>query len=1295
MTASLLVGGALASVVVGGATPASAQPSVTLYVAPSGAGDCTSQGNACGSIQTAINSAVAGTYNGDDVTISVGAGAYTENDTVDASSLDSLTIQGVGQSSTFVDGSQSGSVFTVSAGTVAFSDITIENGEATNDGNGGGINTCDGSTGCQLTVSDSTFTNDGAPGGGGNEGHGGAIDIGENGGQGTLTVTGSTFTNDNAYSNGGAVDSCDGSSGCVVTITDSTFTGDSAFYGGSAIYNAGWGFDNGNASGGGTLSVTNSTFTNNVASDGGGVIDNAEGAGNGSGPSDGTLTVTGSTFSNNTASHGGAIDNGDQGGTGSATVTNSTFSGNLATNDGGAIDNGDSSSNQGDVGGSVTVSDSTFSDNTASSSGGQSDGGAIDNTGTGTTAVTDSTFAGNTAGNDGGAIDNADQGGSGTTTVTSSTLWGNWAENQWGNDGTGTINNSSGTVDLAATILAAAPTGGECTGTVTDEGYNIDDDGSCGLMAAGSISNSSTLDDTLGALKQNAGPTQTMLPDSDSPAVGVIPNSTTLGLDTVCPTTDQQGMASAAGGSCNIGATQTAATAPTISAVTFSGAPAAPTVTVQGSGFGTEADLGTPVPAYDGYTGSDYGQLFYLLDGFGAGEGDGPYGDDVGLSISSYSNNQITFTFGSGYPSYGEANSGDSFSMTVLGTTFNGTVSYTTPTIDGVTFGGNPSNPTVTVTGAGLGTLADLGSPTNPGGGGTGSDYANNNLYFSDTTGSWQAGQSGNYVGLIISSYTNTQITFTFGNQYSVFGPVLDGDNYTMSLLGTTFNGTALVGTGYSCTISGDSTTTSFPVVMSESPAPPSSIDEGGTFSTALAAQVTVPASVIDHFIAAGATSLTVASQTSDEDGLTSVGGSSSGAVDPNTESATADNLPQSDTTLVADTPYTYDTAYNPVTWQTGPGTGKVYFVPGAIDGELTFVVHGTPTSESLSCAPPSGVAALGSTTVDPPSSSPSYQVPSPTPPLQNQVSAGTDGGWALTIANTSKTTVAGLSASVSVTDGAGPVTYDLTGMSASGTTCTGDGSGKVTCTVGSLASGNSDTLNLLVDTTGLIDGTTLIGSTTITSAVAGTKSSTLSAVKVVVVESGNGTEAVAAPGIPLASTKRTLKLAKAKVTLTLPKTKIKTTKKPDAGSDTANPITPLMAPFAAATVTENPPPVAVTLKSLAPSAEPALCPPTGTTKCEGNIIEAYGNFAVYTSNLSPIQAVVQFFYGSSIPKGTVYFLKPNGKTVDKLAVCKRTSAGYDTPCLASAEKDLGTTGNKYAQDTVYFTGNDPIMGRR
>ena len=162
-----------------------------------------------------------------------------------------------------------------------------------------------------------------------------------------------------------------------------------------------------------------------------------------------------------------------------------------------------------------------------------------------------------------------------------------------------------------------------------------------------------------------------------------------------------------------------------------------------------------------------------------------------------------------------------------------------------------------------------------------------------------------------------------------------------------------VVATRFTCTVSGFGST-SFPVVVSESPAPPSSIDAGGTFQTAPAAQVTIPASVINHFIGLGATSLTVASQTTALDGRTSVGGPLSGAVSPNTESASASNLPLSDT-LVADTPYTYDTTYNPVTWQAGPGTGKVYFTPGDIDAEVTFVISGTPTSESISCTPPSG----------------------------------------------------------------------------------------------------------------------------------------------------------------------------------------------------------------------------------------------------------------------------------------------------------------------------------------------------
>ena len=723
--------------------------------------------------------------------------------------------------------------------------------------------------------------------------------------------------------------------------------------------------------------------------------------------------------------------------------------------------------------------------------------------------------------------------------------------------------------------------------------------------------------------------------------------------------------------------------------VTVTGALTNPTVTVAGYGFGNENDLGSPVPAYCSDTGFDYDNNLSISDGWGAGEGSGPFGDCTGLNISSYTNTQVVFTFGSGYGTgvgqYGAFSPGDSFTMTVLGTTYNGTVPYSeTSTIDGVTFGGDPASPTVTVSGTGFGNLSDLGTGSAAGCSGTGSDYGN---YFSfvDASGAfgpWQAGQGGSCVGLLIGSYSAIQITFTFGNQYTVFGPVKNGDSFSVTLFGVTYHGTASLGTGYTCSVSGFGTT-SFPVVVSASPAPPASIDAGGTFQTAPAAQVTVPASVINQFLGAGASSLTVASQTTAIDGLTAVGGSPSGAVSPNVESASASDLPVSDT-LAANTPFTYDTTYNPVTFQTGPGTGTVFLTPGDIDAEVTFVIHGTPASESISCTPRTGAAALGSVTVNQPAATPTFQVPPSTPALQNQVSAGTDGGWGATIANTSTAAVTGLSATVQVTDGHGTPTFDLSGMAASGTTCAHAGAGKLICSIGTLAAGASDTLDVLVNTTGLPDATAITGSATVTSTNAPSQATTLGAIGVVVIESGNGTVAVAVPGKVLVSTKKTLKQARASVSLTLPKAKIRIRKRAGAGG-----------PLASGTVTVLPPPVAVTLESLAPSTEPALCPPTGSTKCEGNIIQVVGNFSLFTSKLTPIVAVVKFFYGTKVPAGTVYFLKPNGKTVDKLSACKKTASGYDTPCLAAAEQTLGTTGNKYAQDTVYFTGTDPAMGRR
>ncbi len=491
-----------------------------------------------------------------------------------------------------------------------------------------------------------------------------------------------------------------------------------------------------------------------------------------------------------------------------------------------------------------------------------------------------------------------------------------------------------------------------------------------------------------------------------------------------------------------------------------------------------------------------------------------------------------------------------------------------------------------------------------------------------------------------------------------------------------------------SCVVSGFGNA-SFPTVVSESTAPPSSIDAGGTFQTAFGAEVTIPASVIDHFRALGATSLTVAAQTTTEDGSTSAG-APSGAVSPNTESASATNLPQSDSTLVPDTSYSFDTAYNPVTWQTGPGAGVVDFTPGAISIAVTFVIHGASTDETVSCTPPAGVASIGSTTVNPPPAVPTFQVPASTPPLQSQVTPGTDGGWGITISNTSTATVTGLSARVTATDSGAALSFDLSGMAASGTVCSSAGPGAITCSIGSLSAGTSTTLDVLVRTDGLVHGVAITGSAVVTSSNQ-TAHASLGSIGVTFVQSKFGTKSVAVPGVTLFSTKTKLSSSKTSINLTLPKKKIKHSganreelmaREISGGSDV---------------VTLPPPPVAVVLRSLAPSSEPALCPATGKLKCEGNVIQAVGNFSAYTNNQAPIVAVLKFFYGKVVPTGSVYLLAPNGRTVDKLTTCKKTGTGYDTPCIDGPEQDLGSasTDSRYAQDTLYFTGADPVMGRR
>ena len=94
------------------------------------------------------------------------------------------------------------------------------------------------------------------------------------------------------------------------------------------------------------------------------------------------------------------------------------------------------------------------------------------------------------------------------------------------------------------------PAGGECSGgEITDAGYNVDDDGTCGLSDP-SVSDSATIDSFLGPLADNGGPTDTiaLLPGSlaaPDPAQAVVPASfTASGLTTSsCSQFDQRGSA--------------------------------------------------------------------------------------------------------------------------------------------------------------------------------------------------------------------------------------------------------------------------------------------------------------------------------------------------------------------------------------------------------------------------------------------------------------------------------------------------------------------------------------------------------------------------------------------------------------------------------------------------------------------------------------------------------------------------------------------------------------------------------
>jgi hypothetical protein len=221
----------------------------------------------------------------------------------------------------------------------------------------------------------------------------------------------------------------------------------------------------------------------------------------------GTLTISNSTFANN------SLPNGSGGGlenlSGTMAISNSTFSGNSAGNGGGLINQG-----------TMTISTSTFANNSVSSQ-----GGGIYNSGPLT--ISTSTFANNSASVFGGGLFNIL---GNTVSISNSTF----ADNSASFNGGG-LYIGSGTVTIGGSIVAEN-TGSDCSnisGTITDNGYNLESGTSCNFTGTGSLQNTNP---QLLSLANNGGPTQTIALQQGSPAIDVIPTSSNL-----CSVTDQRG----------------------------------------------------------------------------------------------------------------------------------------------------------------------------------------------------------------------------------------------------------------------------------------------------------------------------------------------------------------------------------------------------------------------------------------------------------------------------------------------------------------------------------------------------------------------------------------------------------------------------------------------------------------------------------------------------------------------------------------------------------------------------------
>jgi len=115
------------------------------------------------------------------------------------------------------------------------------------------------------------------------------------------------------------------------------------------------------------------------------------------------------------------------------------------------------------------------------------------------------------------------------------------------------------------------------------------------------------------------------------------------------------------------------------------------------------------------------------------------------------------------------------------------------PTVSSTSFLGSAANPTIVITGSGFGSAPPL--PTYPAGCGASGQLYGQLFYFQDVTGGWDAGektpQGGmSCIGLVVTSWSNTSITFSFGDSFPGNYSLNAGDSYSIQIFSKTLTGT-------------------------------------------------------------------------------------------------------------------------------------------------------------------------------------------------------------------------------------------------------------------------------------------------------------------------------------------------------------------------------------------------------------------------------------------------------------------------------------------------------------------------